>query len=302
MRNIFKVIGLIIICSFQNSYAQIELSIEEQLINSTIRIEAKGDTVINGVKGEFGSQGTGFFFNFEIDSSLIPAIVTNYHVIHNTDTGILRFTEMGMLNRPMYGSIIEEKISNFSNKWIKHPTQDLAILPLAPILEGIYKRTGKITFFRCCSEQYIPDSTISNEISAIEEVIMIGYPKGIWDSKNNLPIVRKGLTATSYFVDYLNNKQFLADIPIYEGSSGSPILILNSGIYSPKGKRPIAGTRLLLLGINSQFYSYEEEGKTVFSVIKPKTKIPLNLALIIKSETLLEFKPIIRKILNNNSP
>jgi hypothetical protein len=25
---------------------------------------------------------------------------------------------------------------------------------------------------------------------------MIGYPNGIWDAKNNLPVIRKGITAT----------------------------------------------------------------------------------------------------------
>ena len=25
---------------------------------------------------------------------------------------------------------------------------------------------------------------------------MIGYPKGVWDAKNNPPVIRKGITAT----------------------------------------------------------------------------------------------------------
>ena len=38
---------------------------------------------------------------------------------------------------------------------------------------------------------------IANTISRIEDITVVGYPDGIWDSYNNMPIVRKGITATS---------------------------------------------------------------------------------------------------------
>ena len=50
-----------------------------------------------------------------------------------------------------------------------------------------------------------------SELSAIEEIIMIGYPVGIWDSANNMPIVRKGITATRPDIDYEGRKEFMID-------------------------------------------------------------------------------------------
>jgi hypothetical protein len=63
---------------------------------------------------------------------------------------------------------------------------------------------------------------------------MIGYPKGFWDRVNNLPVVRKGITATPIYIDYNGKKEFLLDIPIFSGSSGSPIVLFNEGSYSTK--------------------------------------------------------------------
>jgi len=44
---------------------------------------------------------------------------------------------------------------------------------------------------------------------------MIGYPSGLWDTKNNLPIVRKGITATTPYFDYNGKREFLVDIAAF---------------------------------------------------------------------------------------
>lgn len=68
---------------------------------------------------------------------------------------------------------------------------------------------------------------IVNTISRIEDITVVGYPDGIWDSYNNMPIVRKGITATSLQLDFNNEPKFLIDAAIYGGSSGSPVYIFN---------------------------------------------------------------------------
>lgn len=64
---------------------------------------------------------------------------------------------------------------------------------------------------------------------------MIGYPNGLWDSQNNLPIIRRGITATSVKKDYNGKKEFLIDAAVFPGSSGSPVFIFNEGSYSVPG-------------------------------------------------------------------
>lgn len=48
-----------------------------------------------------------------------------------------------------------------------------------------------------------------NKLDAMEDVIMVGYPVGLWDSVNNRPIFRRGITATDPKVDFEGKKNFM---------------------------------------------------------------------------------------------
>lgn len=277
------------------------LSTSELIINSSIRIECEGDTIINNQKVGFNSTGTGFYFEFQFDSIKVPVIVTNYHVVANSKVGILHFTETNPDKTPAYGKIVTEVVDNFSARWIKHPSEDLAILPLNPILVDIQKNKKKDPFIVYFDESLIPSKVFLDEVTAIEDVLMVGYPKGFWDSTNNLPVVRKGLTATPINLNYNRKPQFLLDVPIYAGSSGSPIILFNQGSYSTKKGGIIIGSRLILLGINVQSVNYTAEGELILPLGNPRiqttTALPFNIAVIIKSQELLKFKPILQQLL-----
>jgi hypothetical protein len=123
---------------------------------------------------------------------------------------------------------------------------------------------------------------------------MIGYPKGLSDDFNDLPIVRKGLTATPIYKNYMNKSRFLLDIPIYTGSSGSPICIFNSGSYSNKNGSLFIGGRFCLLGIAVESANYTATGKTVpkdsIPSLDVKVDLPFDVAVVIKAKRLLDFK------------
>lgn len=280
------------------------ISTSELIINSTIRIEGKLDSIFQGQKVQLTSTGTGFYFTFKIDSLYVPVIVTNYHVIKKTYDGKLVFT-IADGGRPSYGSKITKTFPFFDSMWIKHPDVDLAILPLNPIIEDIKKTYGKDVFTIPYTEDLLPNEQLISSITAIEEVLMVGYPRGISDSINNLPIVRKGTSATPIYLDYNSKKQFLLDIPIYGGSSGSPILLFNQGSYSTRKGGIVVGTRLALLGINVQSINYNAHGELVLPPNNPKfstsTNIPLNIAVVIKSEELLDFKPLLKDLIMRNN-
>jgi len=130
---------------------------------------------------------------------------------------------------------------------------------------------------------------------------MIGYPYGLRDKTNDLPIVRKGITATPPYLNYNSQQEFLCDIPVYPGSSGSPILIFNQGSYSSRNGSLYLNTRLLLLGINYATYNKNYDGKIVpkamYNVndsLKVITAIPYNIGIVIKSQRILDFKPLLK--------
>ena len=205
-----------------------------------------------------GSVGTGFIFGYTKDNITYYFIVTNKHVIENSTEGLLRL-HCGDGKNPVLGKFKDVGISNFEGQWIKHPKEDLdiAIMPFLPIWEGILKE-GEQIFFKSIGLNQIPsDEIIKNEIDAVEDIVFIGYPNDVYDKKNFLPVVRKGITATPISVDFEGMPAFLIDASVFGGSSGSPVFICNVGSYSPKGKGLMAASRFFFLGIVTAVYYME---------------------------------------------
>jgi len=57
-----------------------------------------------------------------------------------------------------------------------------------------------------------------------DDVIVIGYPRGIYDAYNKLPILKSGLLSTLIGLKYGGRNTFLVDFQGYEGSSGSIVI------------------------------------------------------------------------------
>ena len=161
-------------------------------------------------------------------------------------------------------------------------------------------------FYRTFDETLIPNKEKLETLDAVEEILMIGYPNGLWDSVNNMPIVRKGITATDIKFDYEGRKEFLIDAACFPGSSGSPVLICNVGGYRDKqGNLNWGSPRIFLLGI-----LYAGPQLTVTGDIKVVTipnmqqkalavsHIPNNLGYIIKAERIMDFVPLIKQKFN----
>ena len=136
----------------------------------------------------------------------------------------------------------------------------------------------------------------------MEDIVMIGYPNGIWDALNNKPIFRKGITAAHPNRDYLGNKEFLIDAACFPGSSGSPVFIYNEFGYFDGMQFNLGKRRVLLLGIlyaGPQHYikgeiQVEDRAFTPVSI----SSIPNNLGVVIKAENLSYFEELFKKELN----
>jgi len=268
----------------------------QSLFYSTIRLECYENDTINGHVHSIKTNATGFFFILNIDGNYTPTIVTTAHAVKQAEKVILTFTASKKDTfLPDNKRTVIKRLSSFNKYWIYHPTYDLAICPLAAIFgDKIYN--SREIYYKAFSEQNIVNlnkQTNGIEINSIEDILMIGYPKGIWDSVNNLPILRKGITATPLPLNYLGKSQILADIPVYGGSSGSPVLLYKYGTFF--GNNSIianGGEVVFLMGICSEdlegnFSSKNDSNNMI-------TKLPLNLAIVIKAERILDFVDIIK--------
>lgn len=268
------------------------LSIAEQLCFSTTRIETSDSN------GNVYS-GTGFFFNLKIENDkTVPLLVTNKHVVRNMIKGKFRVTTADNNGNPNYTNHFTISFEqDFEKMWKFHPDKniDLCALPIKILIEAAKKMNHSL-FYKSFDNSLIPKDIDIQSFDAIEEVVMIGYPNGLWDSINNMPIIRKGITATQIRLDYNNSKSFLIDMAVFPGSSGSPILIYNKGSFTDKnGNIKIGTSRIFLLGIvNSVFLSNVNGDISVESIpsqqkLIASSRIPNSIGNVIKSEVLFDF-------------
>jgi hypothetical protein len=172
-------------------------------------------------------------------------------------------------------------------------------MPIAPFVNEAAKRGDKL-FYIPFTIDLLPADKHKEELTAIEDVLMIGYPNGIWDSVNNMPIFRKGTTATNPLLDYNGKKEIMIDIAAFPGSSGSPVLIFNEGGYrEKKGNMYMGANRIILLGVLFAGPQAIATGEIIMTTNLQRpiavSQIPINLGLIIKSERILEMEKLFKQ-------
>ena len=264
-------------------------TISERMMFSTVKLETQS------------GSGTGFFFNFSINNSIVPVIITNNHVVNNKQTEKVKFS----LHINSSDENSNENLScEYTVDWFSHPKYDLCFTFFNPIFEDIQNKTGKQVFYIPVDESILASQVQLNELSQLEEVVMIGYPIGLSDSKNNFPIFRKGYTATHPAINFEGNSIGLVDMACFPGSSGSPIFVLNEHGYSDKkGNIYLDTSRVLLLGIQFAVPVYNSSGRIVLTTQVPTmnviTQQMTNLGYYIKSYELLELKKTIEKIIED---
>jgi len=259
----------------------------EQLLYATVRIETQGS------KPDEVGAGTSFIFRLEKEKGTFLCLVTNKHVIKDARVGRFFFTQ-GSGDKPEVGKRIDIEMDNFEARWYGHPNPhiDIAVMPLVPILEELQRRDKQV-FFRALTQDLIPSAKQVEELDALEEVLFVGYPSGIYDTINLLPVFRRGITATPLQIDHNGQPVFLIDASVFPGSSGSPVLICNTGGYTSRGGF-VVGTRVFLLGVIARVAFREEAGTLDFMSIPTtlvpiiKTKQMIDLGIVFKASAIVE--------------
>ena len=140
----------------------------------------------------------------------------------------------------------------------------------------------------------MPTDAQLEELSAVEEILMIGYPNGLWDSTNNYPLMRRGVTASHPAVDFDVDgvPTTVIDAACFPGSSGSPVILHNFGNYADKRGNTVIGSRTIFLGILFSGPVFQADGKIVIRNIPtasepiPQINTMMNLGYIIKAKEL----------------
>ncbi|MBP6083477.1 MAG: trypsin-like peptidase domain-containing protein [Providencia sp.] len=273
----------------------------EQLNHITVRIICDDG---NGNQ----STGTGYIFTFfGEDKQEYPVIITNKHVVDGMKSGGFNLTIANDDGSPDVGNHEFVNIWSLQKCCLYHPNPDVDLVAVLIGYSLNYAlNKGVEYYFRSLSKDILPTQSVLNELYTVEDIIMIGYPNGLWDEKHNLPIYRKGVTATHAGLNLNGRPEFLIDAACFPGSSGSPVFLFNKGGYINKNGSFVIGgtTRIVLLGTLWGGPTYTSEGEVKVVNIPTSTKpisvskIPSNLGFVIHASELLVFDKIIEKFIN----
>ena len=249
-----------------------------------------------------GICATGFIFQTNKGKTVV---ISNRHFSEETDLDKLDWSKTEIEQDISFDIHLNDGQSiNIKSKvkWFLHPSEDLSFFDLMVSLLK-YEETIKPKQFlihRCC-DSMIPTQNDLDKLSAIEEVKMIGYPVGLYDECNNFPLIRTGVTASHPAVDYNGKKMGVLDMACLNGSSGSPVFILNEGSYHNKDGGVLGDDRQFLLGIENSNITIKT--KNIYTkTVNPETGIEefkkredlyvsddLNLGFYIKSSEIYGF-------------
>lgn len=264
------------------------MPISQDIYKSTLRVES--DTP------EGTSVGTAFWFCFSIDGSknIYPLLVTNKHVVNGATEVRLRLNITNSTNPEM--KFFNITIPNGENAFIMHPDEnvDICVLPMGGCLNEMEASGIHPEIFFFADVQMLGDTYIT----PVEDVYMTGYPNGLWDSVNNRPVTRKGITASSPMENWKGKSEFLIDMACFGGSSGSPVYIMNQGSFATNDGLAM-GERLIFLGllyagpVTNVSGSIEIIDVPTAATQVVNSTITMNLGLVIKAEKLNDFKPLL---------
>lgn len=265
----------------------------EGMLYATTRIL----TVQNGKQS---GSGTGFFYSIKFDDGRSTVLlISNRHVFKGCDGIIITLplkneNESEIPTADTYTWNIE-----FMGKPIGHPDDNIDLAAVS--ISGLRPVTGdsnRRPFYRTINRESIPSRSDWAAFDAIEEVTMVGCPNGLFDEFNNLPIVRRGVTATHPGKSYKGRDEFMVDIACFPGSSGSPVFMLNAGATFSRTTQSYSiggNVRMFFLGVLYAGPTINQAGELVLTKT-PSFSIAtmMHLGMIIKSTQLIAFDDLAR--------
>ena len=207
--------------------------------------------VIQLQAGQPVGSATGFFYSHGREIFL----VTNRHVVIDEKAGhkpdSLRLKLHRATSAPGRGVNHDIPLYKGSSPaWISHPKYpnppvDVVVIPLErkAILEGHF-------LVALSSANFLPSDL---SLSTGEDVMAIGFPRGLSDHEHNLPIARNAMIASAFGVPFQGNPHFLIDANMHPGMSGSPVFTRQKSLWRVKsgGTAMMAGEQTFLLGVHS---------------------------------------------------
>ena len=180
------------------------------------------------IGGQSLTNATGFFFlhdNFlylitsrhVVKSPAIGHFPDAIHVsLHNTVDDL---TQQGSLQIPLYKDGVPQ--------WYQHPGwSSVDLVAVAVNDPHVLHNYAVVPFQRA---DILARDTI---LPLGQDVLILGFPLGFYDTRHNIPIVRRASIASSYPHPFKGEPYFLTDSRLHRGMSGSPVIARVPGVGS----------------------------------------------------------------------
>lgn len=269
------------------------MTLSDELLYTTVKLHRM-------CGGQLDGSGTAFFWTIPVAGEKeVTVLVTNKHVVTGCDS-IRAICHEAAEDRsqPSGTAVLIELLLPDGPLW-QHPDPkvDLCAIAFGPILNQALE-AGKPLFFKSLQAENIPTKDDWEKFDSIEQIVMIGCPRGIYDEFNNLPIARRGITATPLSKHYGGREEFMVDIACFPGSSGSPIFLMDLGGHFDRTKNSflLGEGRFFFVGILYAGPLITNEGEIVLSK-QPRVEVAamMHLGQAIRSSALQELDAEVRK-------
>lgn len=256
--------------------------------------------LIETTKASGKSRGTGFMFGMMLEPDFAaPLLVTNKHVLDGAKEVTIKLSLSSPSDSTKKIGIAEYTLkAGLKHIVFEHPDRDidLAAINIAALLQNLLD-VGYGGYGTMFAESDLPTADHLDTLGLAPEVLMIGYPIGLCDERNNLPIIRQGTLASDPRIDFDGKRHFLIDCACFPGSSGSPVVLKKSLFTSDNNGFVTLGQRpSRLLGVLYAGPTHTSKGAIVINNI-PGTaddftefRQMINLGYVIPAHHILAFK------------
>jgi len=240
--------------------------------------------------------GTGFFYLLPFENGpTVPLLVTNRHVLEGGSE--VHLTVHVGTGDPAVPSGIVVNWSLDPSERIDHPSEDLSAIPVGSIMFEMEK-VGKEPFIPFISPVHIPTPEVWENFDAIEKVVMVGCPDGLFDETNSVPIFRHGYTATALSKQWNGAPHFMVDMACFPGSSGSPVFLMDTGPYfDRKAGGMVMGSRgrFHFLGVLSEGPVFTTTGQVILSS-RPHVEMGtmMHLGIVIRATEVVALGEVVK--------
>ncbi|KQP22758.1 trypsin-like peptidase domain-containing protein [Pseudorhodoferax sp. Leaf267] len=289
-----------------------QLNLIDELVFSVVRIECETP---QGVR-----CGTGFFFAFLLeDGKRSPCLVTSRHVVEGATHGRFYLALKDEEGRILRNQDLEFKVPHFEERCHPHPdpSVDLVVFFVGAILQTMKNQGHKFHITYLSRSSLMEEDEIAS-LSILENIVLAGYPIGLWDRRHSQPVLRRGITATHPALPYNGAPEFLIDAPCAAGLGGAPIFVRRGQpVEEPAatsslgllGPVPTHSRRMALLGILCAGQHWAVDGMPIreniatsphadHAALARQNQVQLGYAL--NTSKLLDFELIVRAMVRGS--